>query len=275
MRYPQTVAVGTAVYIAEKGGSSDIHRYDLQTELWSVLPEYQYWCFTMTEVNHKLLLVGGCDVSNCPRKTTSTVTVYSTSQKSWEKPYPSMNTPRLFPTASTYHQHLVVVGGCDDSFTDLATVEILDTSKHHSQWICTTPLPVRCRRMSTAIIHDMLYLLGGTLSKQVLGISLPALTQTDKPPPQWHTLPDAPLEYSTAIAVHGSLLVVGGSNGRQNSSAIHIYDQEKNAWNKMSNLPTERAYCTCCLLPSGEILVVGGLSLNDWTSRMDVAAVKD
>ena len=34
-------------------------------------------------------------------------------------------------------------------------------------------------------------------------------------------------------------------------------------------------YCACCLLPSGEILVAGGEDRNDWSSRMDVAAVKN
>jgi len=129
--------------------------------------------------------------------------------------------------------------------------------------------------MSAAITHGTLYLLGGSLGKQVLSVSLSALTQTDKPPAQWRTLPNTPLEYSTAIAVHGSLLAVGGSHSGQRSSAIHVYDQEKNAWNKVGDLPTERTYCACCLLPSGEILVAGGRDRNGWTSRMDVAAVTD
>ena len=201
-----------------------------------------------------------------------------------------MNTIRSSPAVSTYHQRLVVAGG---SFgrTDLATVEILDTSISHCQWLSTTELPVSCSRMSTAIIHSTLYLLGGSLHKQVLSVSLSALTQTDKSPTQWRTLPDAPLENSTAINVCGSLLTVGGSHDHQiarhgqyifvvgggsNSSAIHVYDQEKNVWNKVGDLPTERKYCVCSLLPSGEMLVAGGQDRSDnWTRRMDVAAVKE
>ena len=129
--------------------------------------------------------------------------------------------------------------------------------------------------MSAAITHGTLYLLGGSLDTKVLSVSLSALTETDKQPAQWRTLPDTPLKNSTAIAVHGSLLAVGGSHGGQRSSAIHVYDQEKNAWNKVDDLPTERQDCACCLLPSGEILVAGGQDRNGWTSRMDVAAVKD
>ena len=274
MMYPQSVTVDTVVYIADRNMFSGvILRYDPHTNEWTELPQYQYCQFTLTELTHQLVMVGGWDMST--DKTSKTVSVYDHTQRSWKQPYPPMNTPRRYPAVSTYHQRLVVAGG-NDSGMLLASVEILDTSVHHCQWLSATPLPVSCRLMSAAITHGTLYLLGGTLGKQVLSVSLSALTQTDKPPAQWRTLPDAPLEDSTAIAVHGSLLAVGGSHGGQSSSAIHVYDQEKNAWKKVGDLPTERRDCACCLLPSGEILVAGGDVGNyNWTSRMDVAAVKD
>ena len=270
MWFTQSVTVDTAVYIAERGwGRGVILKYDPHTNEFTELPQYQYWGFTMTELTHQLVMVGGWDVSTL--KTTNTVSVYSTLQRSWTHPYPPMNTPRRLPAVSTYHQSLVVAGGSYGS-TNLVTVEILDTSISHSQWLTATRLPVRCCLMSAAITNGALYLLGGTLHKQVLSVSLSALAQADKPPAQWRTLPNAPLKYSTAIAIHGSLLAVGGSHGPHRSSAIHIYDQEKNAWNKVGDLPTERTHCACCLLPSGEILVAGGRGGNDWTSRMDGAA---
>ena len=273
IEYPQSVTVDTVVYIADSGyGRGDILRYDPHTNELTKLPHCRYWCFTLTELTHQLVMVGGVDWST--HKMSNTVSVYDPSQRSWKQPYPPMNTPRLYPAVSTYHQRLVVAGGSDDRWTDLASVETLDTSVHHCQWLSATPLPVSCRLMSAAITHGTLYLLGGTLGKQVLSVSLSALTQTDKPPAQWRTLPTTPLEGSTAIAVHGSLLAVGGSHGGQRRSAIHVYDQEKNAWNKVGDLPTEKQDCACCLLPSGEILVAGGYR-NGWTSRMDVAAVKD
>ena len=276
---PQSVTVDTVVYIADRGLTvsggivrySVILRYDPHTNELTELPLYQYWRFTLTELTHQLVMVGGIDVST--DKMSKTVSVYDPSQRSWKQPYPPMNTPRKWPAVSTYDQRLVVAGGYDGG--DLASVEILDTSVHHCQWLSATPLPVSCSRMSAAITHGTLYLLGGTLGKQVLSVSLSALTQTDKPPAQWRTLPDTPLERSTAIAVHGSLLAVGGSHGGQRSSAIHVYDQEKNTWNKVEDLPTERRYCACCLLPSGEILVAGGRDRKYWTSRMDAAAAKD
>ena len=275
MWYPQSVTVDTVVYIAERYWPSGvILRYDPHTNNFTEL-QYQCCYFTMTELTHQLVVVGGYDLST--GKTTNKVSVYSPSlwRRRWTQPYPAMNTPRYWPAVSTYHQHLVVAGGCDASFTDLPTVEILNTSVSHCQWLSSTGLPVSCRLMSAAITHGTLYLLGGTLGKQVLSVSLSALTQNAKPPAVWRTLPDAPQENSTAIAVHGSLLAVGGSHGGQRSSAIHVYDQEKNTWNKVGDLPTEREDCACCLLPSGEFLVTGGRDRNGWTRQMDVAAVKD
>ena len=96
--------------------------------------------------------------------------------------YPPMNTPREWPAVSTYHQHLVVAGGSGESDTDLATVEILDTSVSHSQWLSATLLPLRCHRMSAAIIHGTLYLLGGSLASMYLAcLSQPLHKLTSHP----------------------------------------------------------------------------------------------
>ena len=275
MYYPQSVTVDTVVYIAERyGPSSVILRYDLHSQQWMEPLQYQYWYCGMTTVSSQLVMVGGLDVSTY--KITNRVAVYSPSQRRWSQPYPPLMTPRVWPAVSTYHQRLVVAGGRDASNNDLASVEILDISVSHCQWLSATGLPVRCCLMSAAITDGTLYLLGGSLDKKVLSVSLSALTETDKPPAQWCTLPNTPLKNSTAIAVCGSLLAVGGSHGGQRSSAIHVYDQEKNAWSKVGDLPTERQDCACCLLPSGEILVAGEQDRNGkWTSRMDVAAVKN
>ena len=274
MVLPQSVTVDTVVYIAERVRSSvsgDILRYDLHSQQWMEPLQYQYCYCGMTTISSQLVMVGGYDVST--DKTTNRVAVYSPSQRSWRRwsrPYPPLKTPRYLPAVSTYHQRLVVAGGRDASGTDLANVDILDISVRHCQWLSATGLPVRCSLMSAAITHGALYLLGGSLGTKVFSVSLSALTETDKPPAQWCTLPDTPLKNSTAIAVRGSLLAVGGSHGRQRSSAIHVYDQEKNKWNKMGDLPTEREYCACCLLPSGEILVAGGVDRNGNRTRISI-----
>ena len=164
MSWPHSVMVDGIVYMTSgEYGSRAIHRYDPQ---WSELPLYQLCFFTMTEINHQLTVVGSSNSST--HEVSNRVAVYSTSQ-GWEQPYPPMNTPHQLPAVITYNQHLVVAGGSYG--VDLATVEILDTSSYHSQWLSTTPLPVNCREMSSATIHDTMYLLVGTLGKQVLFVS--------------------------------------------------------------------------------------------------------
>ena len=272
MMCPRSVAVDKAVYVTAGKGSHNIHKYDLETQQWSTLPRYQYSDFAMTGVDNQLTCVGGGDEST--NQMSNAIAMYSTLQMRWEQPYPPMNTPRRYPAACTYHEHLVVAGGRNAN-GNLNTVEVLNTSTH--QWFSTTPLPENGCRMSYTIIQDTLYLLGGHLGKSVLSMSLPALTQTDKPPAQWHTLPNAELKFSTAVAVHGSLLAVGGRNKeKERSSAIHMYDEEKNEWNKVEDLPTEREDCTCCLLPSGKIFTAGGEEDKDGqTNRVDLATVLD
>ena len=214
IEHPQAVVIDDNVYFRGAGRfevNCDIHRYDPQTQQWTELPEYQNYYFTMTKLNHNLVIVGGIGSNG---KLSNAVAVYSTSQKRWEYPYPPMNKARRYPAVFTYYQCLVVAGGLD-GLTALATVEFLNTCTPHSQWLSTTELPVSCHTISSAVINDMLYLLGGSLGKRVLSVSLPALTQTGKSPAQWSTLSDAPLEKSTAITVGGSLLAVGG---RSNSS---------------------------------------------------------
>ena len=291
---PRSVTVDTVVYVTGKRfmtlyRDSVIHRYDPQTQQWTELPEYLYWAFTMAELNNQLVLVGGQDKPTQDKYTFSkpraiardAVAVYSPSQRSWKQPYPPMNTPRWYPAVSTYHRRLVVAGGCDGDGRGggaLAAVEILDTSVSHGRWLSITSmsLPMSCSQMSSAIVNDTLYLLGGSLLNQVFSVSLPALTQADKPPTQWRTLPDAPLNSASVVGVHGSLLAVGGKTLGccKYSSAIHVYDQEKNMWNKFGDLATARSSCSCCLLPSGDILIVGGRDHSGcWTTRMDIAAV--
>ena len=273
MQCPHSVFVDEAVYVTAGGGHRTcvIHSYKLQTQQWTTLPHYQYCDFTMTVVNNQLTCVGGRDVST--EKLSNAVAVYSPSQRRWERLYPPMNTPRYWPAASTYHQHLVVAGG-RDTCDDLTTVEVLNTSTSHSQWFTTTPLPVKCSIMTSAVMHDTLYILGGFLGKRVLSVSLPALIQTGKPPAQWDTLTNTLLKWSTAIAVYGALLAVGGRNSvKERSSAIHMYDEEKKTWSKVEDLPTERQNCTCCLLPTGEIFTAGGEGKDGRTSQVDVATV--
>ena len=274
--------------IADKGEDDHTVMVYEQGAGWRTLPRYQYMQFAMAVLQDQLTLVGGCESSFW--KVTNQMAVWDSRQ--WTYPYPPMPTPRLKSAVVTYIKWLVVAGGSDDGTHCLSTVEIMDTT--NKQWFTTTPLPVRCRDMTSAIVGEECYFMGGFTdqsppnksnksNKQVFHVSISAITsqapsQSAITPVQWHTLPDTPLACSAALALRGSLLTVGGRHiSEDSSSAIHLYQPGREQWVKVGDLPTARDACSCTLLPSGEILVAGGYnkqgSSSYYISRVDVASL--
>ena len=241
----------------------------------------------MTILHSRLTLVGGVHASSGrglladfigtlfkPPKATNQLAVFDTMSQDWMYPYPPMPTPRWTPAVSTYDIWLLVAGGCDGG--DLTTVELLNTSTN--QWLSASPLPTPCSHLtSTVLQEDWIIVIN---SRQVFCVSLPDIvSQTvdqstaSKSPVLWRRLPDTPLENSAAIPVRGSLLTVGGyENGVRTD--IYLYQPESEQWTKVGDLPTARCYCSCVVLPSGEMLVAGGNnSPFKQTIRVDVASV--
>ena len=93
----------------------------------------------------------------------------------------------------------------------------------------------------------------------------------------WQTLPDTPLKLSSALALNGALLAVGGVEGIIVSKAIHIYQPSSKKWVKAGELLTGTATCSCIVLPSGKILVAGGYTdtiYGSATNKVEVATIK-
>ena len=279
VRYPHCVMVEEKLYIGGGGGGpySDDERtvWQYESDRWVRLERYQYWRFAMAAVKKKLTLVGGRGRDPSGWRVTNEIAVWERKGVShqWTHPYPPMPTPRRSPAVATHNQWLVVAGGCDVCYNDLAAVDLLNTDTR--QWLSTTPLPVKCSHVTTAIVQDKLYLVGGSLTTTLV-VSLPDLVSTDSAntAKSWRTLSSPPLERSAAITLHGALLAVGGCHGNDRSTAIHAYQPDRNNWKQVGELPTARSECACTLLPSGELLVAGGYDSNgNRTSRVDVAAM--
>ena len=280
----RSVTVRHKVFVG--GGNTDsvigdddhtVYEYDEDTNQWVSLPRYDYWRFAMTILTDKLTLVGGFNPHTW--KVTNQVAVWEGegTPQGWTHPYPPMPTQCHSPAVATYGDRLVVAGGYGGG-GDLATVEVLNTTSH--QWLSTSPLPVGCHSMMSAIVNQKLFLLGGTLTTESLVVSLPDITQssvhsaTTNRTAQWRTLPAPPLKDSAAISLCGSVLAIGGLSDNERSTAIHIYQPATNNWSKVGDLPSPLSSCSCALLSSGHILVAGGLDSNgNRTSRVDVATL--
>ena len=86
------------------------------------------------------------------------------------------------------------------------------------------------------------------------------------PPPersaQWHALPAPPPERSAALSFCGSVLALVGLHGNKISTVIHAYQPATNNWIKVGDLPCPQYACSSTLLPSGKILIAGGVDSN-------------
>ena len=188
-----------------------------------------------------------------------------------------MITPRSRPEVATYNNYLLAAGGVGDG-RKLTTVEVLDV-RDGRQWLTVTQLPVPCAYKTSAIVQDNWYVI--TASKEVQYVHLPTLCQTASKsatdtPARWQRLADTPLGATTAIALSGSLLTVGGRHDNTASTAIHLYHPETNTWTEVGNLPTPRYYCSATVLASGELLVSGGRDQQGkLTTLVDIATILD
>ena len=96
-----------------------------------------------------------------------------------------------------------------------------------------------------------------------------ASTTSPSMPSPWQTLPEAPLQMSTALILNGALFAVGGNN----SSAIHVYQPSSRRWIKVGDLPDQQCDCACIVLPGGEIFVAGGFVGKRYLNSVYIATI--
>jgi len=288
------VRIGSTIYCG--GGytgnietARQVFQYNPKQDTWSQLPICSTVHFGLTQLNGKLVTVGGehYDQTDIP---INDVYVFQESE-TWENSIiPPLPTARFYPTAINYKSTLVVTGGLTHWHTDskLRTrtnaVEVFNTKTF--QWHQAEALPVGHSSISCVIVDDTCYLIGGTktdgyVSRQAYCTSVSNLisralppdhsetssTQQASPlPPTWQVLPECPLYYSTAAELGGCLLAIGGmDDSNSSSSAVHMYSFSTDLWVRISrgDLPVPRSYAAATQLEEGEAIFVGGdIKLN-------------
>ena len=278
--YP--VTLNEKVYMVGTTGVREwtVMEYDTHNREWSTLPKQpgRETAFGMAVVKNQVTLVGGLELF--PHKVTNELVVWESESKQWTSPYPPMHTARHSIATATYNEWMAVAGGQGgDGYVYLDSVEILNSTE--KQWYSAASLPMGCTNMRSAVVRDEWYLLGcfnqDQSIQQGFAVSLPALIllreNTSLTP--WRNIPRAPLNSAAALAFRDLLFAVGGrTNTGQCSSAIYLYLPWKKKWIEVGRLPTERSWCTCTELPSGEILVAGGSEVGGTHSkRVDIATL--
>ena len=290
--HPGAIVLRGKVYVA--GGSTDFSKsntvmvYNIQRDNWAMLPQYSFKWFTMGVVRGQLVLVGGVDPDN---KRTNELGVWNERAREWTHPYPSMPTRRngaavITHTTADGTSWLVVAGGYSEECTgSCSKVEILDTSTN--QWYSAPLLPIPMCKMSSAVIGNWCYLLGGldhlsmttilqasldnliflTILRSARSAASDSLTSnengtessdSEEKDTPWLVLCESPSERCTVVAVRGALIAVGGST-------IYLYKSSSQNWEKVGTTLSDRKECACTVLPNGELFVVGG-----YTHHVDI-----
>ena len=252
--------------------------YSPRSDSWSRLPPYEYRYFRLTVINeNKLVAVGGQDVRTL--KATNKLAVWDDEQHHWVFSLPVMNTACSSPAVATYNQWLLVAGGFSEQ-GHLSRVEVMNVSS--KQWYQVASLPVAKSYMSSTMIGNMSYLMGGFTnqwSKSVMSICVEHIFSEAISQPagansstlsRWNSLPNTPSETSTALAFQGALLAVGGGGYLSPSSTIYLYQPSTSKWIKAGDMPTGRDMPVCTVLPNGHIMIAGGHGGGD---RVDIAQV--
>ena len=197
------------------------------------------------------------------------------------------------------YTELIVAGGTTGAARyedNLATVEVMDTET--CQWLTASSLPHPFNQTSATICGDHLYLLGGIdtndVTKSLLTCSVPDLLHSCRPPSGpplgerlkgalsladqrqvWQKVADVPVYRSTCTTINGQLLAVGGSDSNYSGiDAVYRYTPTSNSWEVISHMPTARYWCLVAVLPSSELMVVGGCpSTISKTDAVEIASV--
>ena len=279
------VVDGNVAYFMNWKGLTYMYSYN---KSWSELPVCPYWYSSLAVIRGLLTAIGGYScgfIGVVPQNK-----LLSLVDKKWVKHFPPMLTQRSHTTAVTTRHYLIVAGGYDESKA-VDTVEVMDIET--LVWSTAASLPHPYSSASAAICGDQLYMLGGLgkdgRTQLVLTCSLTSLLHSHRSHSVWkrffevpvtssHSvwkrISDAPVYLSTCVAVDGELLAAGGDAGPcKTTSAVYKYKPTTDSWLHISNMPTGRCQCLVAILPTNEMMVVGGSTGSFLTDTVTITTI--
>lgn len=293
MGLAQTVMMRGNVYLGgggtEEAGEYLVFEYAPDMDEWNILPRSPVKHFGVGQLMGRLALVGG-RLASSTHAVTADVHFFDEDTRQWVKSIPPMPTARFAPAVVSCPTALIACGGMKRGEVVLATVEVYRTDS--SQWYTVDPLPSSRVWMSVVTVGDHCFLSGGyetwrlsNTRRSILCASIASLVENASSQPArnektgspWKTLPDTPNYFSTATTMGGCLLAVGGSTTVDfrkgaTKASIHAYIPGTSSWVRIGNLMCPRDRCITALLPSGELLIVGGGERveEEWVRRATV-----
>ena len=255
------VVHGNTAYFSQ---DYSVYSYTLSQDKWTQLKQCEYRDFSMAVVNNQLTTIGG----HHDYTATNTLRCLSRSflWTKWEELLPPIPTPRIWSAAVTTPTHLIVAGGKTGlGAAALSVVETLDTNT--LQWSSVSSSPKALGIPNMTLCNGQLYL---SEHSKIFSCSVEELLKSRKPASTnssgsvWTKLTDIPVPYYARLTtLRGQVLAIGVKDQYGTlTGAIHQYNRSANSWSVIGEMPTPRAHPLVAVLPSHELIVVGGLYCN-------------
>ena len=259
------VVHGSTAYFSS---DRNMYSYTVPENKWTKLPQCKYSGFAMAVINNVLTTIGGWDRQYADTNNT----LLSLSGRSWEEVLPPMPTKRMYPAAANTPTHLVVAGGRRSFYGGhMATVEVLNTKT--LQWSTASSLPQELPFSLMTTCGGCIYLANS--DNKVFSCSVEDLKSTNSSDggSVWTRLANIPApKWSTLATLSGRVLAIGGEDGGNPTGAIHCYDAATNSWCVMGEMPTPRSHVLTAVLPSNELVVVGGYGSHTMHTTTEIAS---
>ncbi len=269
----QAVLLGNILYVGgglTGGNGAVLFTCDFTVDTWSTIPT-PVKLFALATYHSQLVLAGG----RFPYETTNNLWVLGTD--GLNQPLPPMPTPRVGAVAISTDRHLIVAGGIGVDNIYLDVVEVFDGQ----QWTQTDPLPKKCRYIQSTCHGDFCYMMGGDIDRNdVFYASLrslvdkashraPSSHNTGGQQSVWKTLPDVPFGSSSTTVFGEALLAVGGyDRSTKITLSIFMYSPLPRTWVKMGELPKALSSTCSITLPTGEMVVIGGHTVQGQSNHV-------
>ena len=249
LMFASSVTINGMVYCGGNDVSNVVTQFIPGSGDWMELSRTPVRGFAMTLLQGQLVLVGGGGGD-------TKIRVWD----SWVQAYSPMSIGRDQSAAVGYQKYLIVACG----YPYRSEVEVLDSLS--GRWLTAPPVPVGGHLMSSVVVDDCWYLSSFGQwqdgKEHIFQVNLPTLVSRALPGHTnnnsiWHKLPTPPVEHPSLLAFRGHLLAVGGNGYVQK---IHCYDPETRQWREYAQLPVGMYAPCCAVLPSGDLMVAGGMT---------------
>ena len=289
MRDAQAVWLGDKLYVGggwtlgNKRDQAKLYIHSPTADTWSHIDTLVYY-FALVTYHSQLMLVGGrefvsesIDLFGEYGRIDGSVTnkLWTlTEHDRWRETLPPMTIKRYKASAVEFADNILVAGGEDDEGRKVNIVEVYNG--HH--WAEVQCLPKPCYEMKSTVLNRHWCLMGGwRQGNEVYYASLDSLVASCRPsekplPSVWKRLPDVPHALSSTAMFGNGLIAVGGYP--PTSSSIHAYHPHTKSWVHVGDMPDELDSTCTAVLPTGDLMVIGGKSITPIKSCVFKASLK-